>query len=283
MFQRRSRIRFVASATIPMVAISCLCVAGCTASSKNRSAARRESRDILPPAPQGRAWKLIWHDEFEGAQLDETKWVVPPDAVRRDGWWMRKAVGLDGEGHLVIHTLKEGERYIDGCVLTRGKFEHAFGYYVARIKLQKEQGHWPAFWLMGNGVGKVGDEGRDGTEIDIMEKPWLDDRVQHTLHWDGYGEHHKHAGKVVKVPGVMDGFHTFGLLWLPDKYVFYVDGNVSWESNGGGVCQVPLYVMLSDEIGKWSGDIGQADLPDSFVVDYVRVYDLARREHDGEE
>lgn len=47
-------------------------------------------------------------------------------------------------------------------------------YYVARIQLQKQPGHWPAFWIMGDGVGKVGDEGRDGTEIDIMENPWLD-------------------------------------------------------------------------------------------------------------
>ena len=62
------------------------------------------------------------------------------------------------------------------------------------------------------GVNAVGDEGRDGTEIDIMEKPWLDDRVQHTLHWDGYGKDHKSEGKVVKVPGVMEGFHTFALL-----------------------------------------------------------------------
>ncbi len=42
--------------------------------------------------------------------------------------------------------------------------------------------------MMCNGVGKVGDGGRDGTEIDIYEKPWLDDHVQQTLHWDGYGK-----------------------------------------------------------------------------------------------
>ena len=55
----------------------------------------------------------------------------------------------------------------------------AFGYYVACVKFQKEPGHWSAFWLYNSSVGKVGNEGRDGTEIDIMEKPWLDDRVQH--------------------------------------------------------------------------------------------------------
>lgn len=238
------------------------------------SAAAEKIEDRLPPPPEGKAWKLAWNDEFEGERLDETKWNVPPDGKRRDAFWMRKAISLDGKGHLIISTLKEGDRYIDGCVRTLGTFEHTYGYYVARIQLQEQPGHWSAFWLMGRGVSKVGDEGRDGTEIDIMEKPWLDDRVQQTLHWDGYGRHHKSAGQVAKVPGVMEGFHTFSLLWTPEEYVFYVDGKETWRTQAGGVCQAPLYIKLSDEVGKWGGDISKAKLPDRFLVDYVRVYDL---------
>ena len=127
---------------------------------------------------------------------------------------------------------------------------------------------------MGDGVGKVGSGGRDGTEIDIYEKPWLDDRVQHTLHWDGYGKDHKSEGKVVKVPGVMEGWHTFGLWWKPDEYIFYVDGKETWRTKASGVCQVPEYIKLSDEIGIGAGDIKKAKLPDAFLVDYVRVYDV---------
>jgi len=179
-----------------------------------------EVEDRLPIPPEGKSWKLAWHDEFE----------------------------------------------------------HAFGYYVARVKFQKQPGHWSAFWITGPGVRKVSDGARDGCEIDIMEKPWLDDRVQHTFHWDGYGEHHKSEGKVVNVPGVMEGWHTFGLLWLPDEYVFYVDGKETWRSKAGGVCQVPQYMLLSDEIGSWAGDITKARLPDQFLVDCVRVYDLVERE-----
>jgi beta-glucanase (GH16 family) len=230
--------------------------------------------DTLPPPPAGKAWKLVWHDEFDGERLDETKWRIAHDGPRRDGWWTRSAISLDGQGHLVIQTRKDGDKYIDGCVDTQGKFEHSFGYYVARIQLQRQPGHWSAFWLMGPGVSKVGNEGRDGTEIDIYEKPWLDDRVQQTFHWDGYGKDHKTAGKVVRVPGVMDGFHTFGLWWKPDEYVLYVDGKETWQTSAGGVSQVPEHIKLSDEIGKWAGDIGKAKLPDATLVDYVRVYDL---------
>ena len=232
-------------------------------------------KDTLPPAPKGQAWKLAWHDEFDGEKLDETKWDVP-EGKRRDAWWSRKAIALDGKGHLAIKTLEEGGKFYDGCVRTRGKFEHAFGYYVARIRLQKSMGHWTAFWMFGSGVGKIGHGGMDGTEIDIMEKPWLDDRVQHTLHWDGYGKHHKSKGHVSRNPGIMEGWHTYALLWTPDEYVFTIDGKERWRTNAGGVCQVPLYLKLSDEakFSGWAGDVRKASLPDEFLTDYVRVYDL---------
>ncbi|HEX2973015.1 MAG TPA: glycoside hydrolase family 16 protein [Tepidisphaeraceae bacterium] len=233
-----------------------------------------EMKDELPTPPQGKAWKLAWNDEFAGAKLDDSKWDVPGDYKRRDGYWMKKACTLDGNGNLLLRIFQEDGKYIDGCVRTRGKFEHAYGYYVARMQLQKQAGHWPAFWLMGDGVGRLGNEGRDGTEIDIMEKPWRDDRVSHALHWDGYGKEHQSQDHVATVPGVMDGFHTFALWWSPEEYVFYVDGKETWRTKAGGVCQVPLYLKISDEIGPWGGDIKKAHLPDQVLVDYVRVYDL---------
>ena len=236
-----------------------------------------EPEDQLPPPPDGKTWKLVWHDEFDGTKLDESKWTYRPDGKRKGGWWSRKAISLDGNGHLVISTFMDGDKPTDGCITTHGKFEHVFGYYVARVRFQQQPGHWSAFWITGSGVGKVGDGGRDGTEIDIMEKPRLDDRVQHALHWDGYREHHKSKGHKATVHGVMEGWHTFGLLWLPDEYVFYVDGKETWRTKAGGVCQIPQHMLLSDEIGSWAGDIAKAKLPDQFMVDCVRVYDLVEK------
>jgi len=122
---------------------------------------------FLPPLPAGKTWKLVWNDEFDGDKLDESKWDVPNNR-RRDGWWSPKAVSVN-DGHLAISTLKDGDRYLDACVRTRGKYEHAHGYYVARIKLQEQPGHWSAFWLYNSSVGRIGNEGRDGTEIDIID------------------------------------------------------------------------------------------------------------------
>jgi alpha-L-fucosidase len=247
----------------------CFCVLPALASRADRSGAE----EFLPPLPAGGSWKLAWSDEFEGRAVEESKWELLGDWKRRDGYWVKEDAYLDGEGHLILRTKRDGDRYTCGAVRTKGKFEHRYGYWVCRCKFPQEPGHWPAFWLMAGGVSKVGDGGRDGTEIDIMEKPWRDDRTTQNLHWDGYGKDHKHAGKTFDVPGLSEGFHTFGLHWTPQEYVFYVDGKETWRTSEGGVSQVPQFAKLTEEIGTWGGEIAKANLPDSFVVDYVRVYD----------
>lgn len=230
---------------------------------------------LLPPAPAGQKWTVTWQDEFDGSTLDESKWNKLGDWKRRDGFWVKDDAYLSGKGTLLLRTRKDGDRYTSGAINTRGKFEHSFGYYVARCKMPAQPGHWPAFWIMGSGVGTVGDQGRDGTEIDIVEIPWRDGQVTMNLHWDGYGKDHKSAGSKVTIPELTEGFHDYGLLWTQDEYVFFVDGKEVWRSNAGGVCQVPQFLKLTEEIGKWGGDITKAQLPDYFEVDFVRVYNLA--------
>jgi len=241
---------------------------------KTGAQATQSPKEFLPPLPEGQTWTLTWADEFSNTQIDPSKWEVCGDWKRRDGFWVKDDAYLDGLGNLILRTKKDGDRYTCGAVRTKGKFEHRFGYWVCRCKFPKQIGHWPAFWLHTETVNKVGDEGRDGTEIDIMEKPWLENKITQNLHWDGYGKEHKSAGTgQIAIPGLSEGFHTFGLHWTADEYVFYVDGKVTWRTSAGGVSQVPEYAKLTEEIGTWGGDIKKANLPDYFVVDYVRVYD----------
>ncbi len=171
-------------------------------------AAGLDPPDVLPPAPAG---SEVAHPVARRVRGNRTgPYQVGNPRRSPAGWFLEcPRVSLDGKGHLVIKVFEEGGKYYDACVRTRGKFEHTFGFYVARIQFQRQPGHWSAFWLHTPSVTKVGNEGRDGTEIDIMEKPWLDDRVNHALHWDGYGPHHRSAVQVSTVPGIMEGFHTF--------------------------------------------------------------------------
>lgn len=233
-----------------------------------------EEQSWLPPLPNGKAWKMVWNDEFNGDTIDSNKWELP-DEKRRDHWWSPKCAILDQKGHLILRTERRDGKFFSPCVRSRGKYEKTFGYFVTRCKLPKEQGHWTAFWLYAPSVGKVGHDGRDGTEIDVFEWPWRDGRVQHTLHWDGYGKDHQSQGKVSHPAHINDGeFHVFSLWWSAEEYVFYVDGMETWRTKAGGVCQVPLYLKWSTEIGPWAGDIRKAKLPDDTIVDYVRVFDV---------
>jgi len=230
--------------------------------------------DADPPA--GAKWKRVWQDEFDGKDVDAAKWEKVGDWKRKGGFWSKADATLDGKGHLVLRTRKDGDRFTSGGVRSKGRFEHAFGYYEIRCKLPKQAGHWPAFWLFCDGVKKVGNAGRDGTEIDIMESPFRGrEEINLALHWDGYGKEHRTEYKRVRVPGLDEGFHTFGLHWKRDEYVFYADGKEVWRTKAGGIAQVPNYVKITEEVGRWGGDIRKATLPDYFVVDYVRVYDVA--------
>jgi len=234
------------------------------------------TKDFLPPVPAGKEWKLISNDEFDGTKLDEAKWNRLGDWKRRDGFWVKEDAYLSGKGTLLLRTKKDGDRFTCGAVNTRGKFEHAFGYYVARLKMPIQPGHWPAFWMMCGGVEKVGNDGSDGTEIDIVEIPWRNGKVTFNLHWDGYGKDHKSTGKDTTITALTEGFHDYALLWTPEEYVFYVDGKEVWRTKAGGVSQVPEFLKLTEEIGDWGGDIKKVELPDYCEVDYVRVYEMSK-------
>ena len=222
------------------------------------------------PAPDD---NLVWSDEFDGKELDLSKWIYRGLGKRRDAVNVKEGVTLDGQGHLMITTSKAGQEWHTGMIATQGKFERAFGYFECRVKFQTQPGHWSAFWLQSPTMGKtVGDTRTSGTEIDIFEYlARLPNKVQHTLHWDGYGKDHKSAAHVHEQANLAEGFHTVGLEWTEDAYVFCVDGKETWRTDKA-VSHTPEYILLSLEVGKWAGAIADAKLPDSVVFDYVRVY-----------
>lgn len=233
--------------------------------------------DALPTLPPHQKWQLAWADEFDGQEIDPAKWEILGDWKRRDGFWTKSESYLDGKGSLILRTRQDGDKFVCGAVRTKNRFEHRFGYWVARCKLPTQPGHWPAFWIMSDGVFKVGNDGRDGTEIDVAEFPKRDGTYEINLHWDGYGREHKSRGKKITESAITNGFHTFAMYWTPTNYTFYVDSKEVWQTTVGGVSQAPEYIKLSEEIGDWGGDIRAAKLPDYFEVDYVRVYDAVAK------
>ncbi len=224
--------------------------------------------------PAGHEWKLVWSDEFDGTEVDAAKWEKVGDGPRHGAFWLKENTRLDGKGNLVVaSTVKDG-RYGCGGVRSNDRFMHAFGYYEIRCQVPKQAGTWAAFWLYAPCVGKIGNGGKDGAEIDIFETPWRnEEKINVAIHWDGYGKEHKSWAQKPAAKGLQEGFHTFGLNWTPTDYIFYYDGKEVARTAAGGVCEAPLYVKVTTEIGEWAGDIKKAKLPDYFTVDYVRVYD----------
>jgi beta-glucanase (GH16 family) len=242
-------------------------------------------------AADGGRFVLSWRDEFDGPKVDRTKWHVVDEHV--NAWptapWRRnwKASNVYTEnGSLVIRTQREAKGFSTGGLRTNDYqnnvlFEQAFGRFEARMRFQKQPGHWPAFWLMSHSVGNVSGSGRDGTEIDIIEKAWLGDKASHALHWDGYGKDHKSEGHSFTGFGLDDDrFHVIALEWYPHEYRFFVDGKLTWQTSAGDVSHVPAYIKLTEEIENFgegpdawgTGPIETAELPDYFYVDYVRVW-----------
>lgn len=244
-------------------------------------------------------YKLTWSDEFNGTSRvpDITKWDRPEYNRKQnpngpDGYWSKEDSFVDGKGNLVITVRKIPNKngdadafdYSSGALRTMGKFTQLYGRYEIRCKLPKQQGWWVAFWMMQGNVNSTAHTFYDGAEVDIMEAFGWTNKINHAVHWDGYGDAHDSDGKNELITGIRTGYHTYTMDWYPDKYLFYVDGKQVWNSTQSpklpGVCSKPGYIKVTAEISTeswainqwWANDPAKATYPDSFKVDYVRVY-----------
>lgn len=221
-------------------------------------------------------YELIWEDDFNGSELDLSKWKYRAEgALRGHAKVSRETISLDGEGHLIISTIKDNDQYYVGQVTTDGIFEPKFGYFECRAQMQKYMGTHSAFWLQTNTMSVENNNPQEnGTEIDIFEyHRKTSNQVHHNLHWNGYGSGHKQTGEIITIPFIGTGFHTFGLLWTEKEYVFFVDGEETWRSSDA-ISHIPEYLILSTELTGFGGNHLHDNYPDSVVFDYVRVYSL---------
>lgn len=219
-------------------------------------------------------------DDFNGTQLDLTKWERCPEWTRvENNVWRNDMSNLDGEGHLVLSVEKlDDTRYKSGAVRTRGKFYQKQGYFEIRCKLQRSTGYWGAFWLMPDIIDTGVPGGSDGTEIDIFESAYLkESKICHAVHYDygNAGNEHGKAARIVDVPDIYDGnHHTFSMDWNDEAYIFYIDGveTARISSADVDISKIETYLKISVEVGSWAGKVVDSELPDEITVDYVNVY-----------
>ncbi len=225
-----------------------------------------------PFDPNKDGYQLFWEDEFNGTQLDSTKWAVRGIGPRSLGFLTEDALEIK-DGKLHINIYMENDTLKTSAVGTHGLFDTTYGYFECRAQLPKTTGNWAAFWIQSPGIGSGEDPGKYGVEIDIFEyfKSQGGDFVSHNLHW-AYGPNQKSTGAFLsKVEGIGEGFHTFAVEWTPEKYAFFVDGLKYYEIKEA-ISHVDEYMILSFEPAHSLEDLKGATLPDTYIIDYVEVY-----------
>jgi len=289
---------------VAMVLLMLVIIASAPKSTKPAIDDKNQYPYVESQLPEGKQWRLVWHDEFDGTELDTTKWgfrlhimqtryeTWSDDAYEMDGDGLLKLKVYEKDGEYYTSQLQTGSNYMDRpgdqygnsqftwpiAKLEKPKFVHKYGYYEIRCKLPTQEGWWAAFWMQSPTIGSTLDPLESGVEIDIMENFTRDGIVSQNIHWNGYGQNHLGAGSgPIQLQPTNDGFHTFGLDWSPLGYVFYIDGKESWQISGP-VSHREQFILISAEChgyrkGEASPLLKKAKLPDYFIVDYIRVYD----------
>lgn len=277
--------------------------------------------DLSLPVLHKNGWHLVFEDNFDGTALNEniifgegyegsgTVWTTSPNYERwpannsnKSNWWCPDAVSVK-DGTLQIRSFYDNNHNCGGACANAGRFtggietrvldqnsgesqmlfSQAFGYFEVRVKFPKATGLWSAFWLQSTGQGKIGNDGIDGTEIDVYESAFIKNNTYmgHALLWNGYGEHARVDDYISDTGNnLYDGYHTFALKWTPDYYVFYIDNKPTWASSAGGVAKVKEFLRLTVEIdtGDGYGPHGRfigyfrRNTDAVFYVDYIKVW-----------
>ncbi|MEY3895000.1 MAG: hypothetical protein RLZZ214_519 [Verrucomicrobiota bacterium] len=238
-------------------------------------------------------WTKTFEDNFDGEQIDLTKWNI----YASNFWDKRTHFSKDNvivkDGNLILRVERKTGRHNDkpdgketdyatGFAGTYGKWVQRYGYFESRLKLPSAPCLWPAFWLMPDrGEGK-GDQGArqstnfGGMEFDIVEQLSIygTQRFNLAMHFDGYGAAHKVTGSgSIYVPADKDGFLVVGLLWTPDSAILYGNGKEVARWINPRISSIPSCFLLDHVTGGWETELlDDAQLPADFVLDYVRAW-----------
>ena len=255
-----------------------------------------------------KTYELVFCDDFDGTNLDLSKWEPCPEWERQGhmknhGWWADECVSVK-DGNLVLECKKAADgRLISGAVRTLSKdytkqlFMQNKGMWEMKFKVDKADGLWYAFWMMANNNDKVIGKGAvDGAELDFFEilpgKSWwkkngiegnFAGRMMTTFHWDGYGPAHQMKGTDgISVddfdPDFYDKWHVYKFIWCEEGYECYLDDKLLWILDGaeyGGTVNAAGYTKISAEFGDWGGPVDKdiaAGGSKFMYVDYVKIY-----------
>lgn len=239
-------------------------------------------------AQPGENWKIVFEDEFEGSNLDTTKWSYNytwGNTHNHMAYVDKKQVTVkDSKLHITAIDKRHPDApdgtgkwshqfgylkfdYTSGAIHSNGKFNLTYGYIEGRFKMSGT-GTWPAFWMLNK-------SGKWPPEIDILEVPH--ERTIHHYYFHHGPDASREASFGGKHQGVDKsiGFHTYGVEWGPDFMKFYFDGEKVSEHLNRKECAEgeEMYMIINLAVGGWAGEPKPKDVfPATYECDWVKVW-----------
>lgn len=225
-------------------------------------------------------YELVWSDEFTDGISEDWTFEI---GTGNSGWgnnelqyYLEENATVEN-GELVITAKQEsvgGMDYTSARLKTQCKKSFRYGKVEARIKLPSFQGSWPAFWMLGDYIQRVGWP-RCG-EIDVMEHVNTSPQVHGTMHW--YNDGHVYFGGETNTD--VTQYHIYSIEWDESNIRWFLDGNqyhsanIADYINDTGELHQTFFILLNMAIGgNWPGfAIDESAFPATMHVDYVRVY-----------
>lgn len=247
--------------TVGLGATLALALTGC--GDESRSPSQAISTPAPTPAQTGSSnaqWSLVWSDEFDGTELDRSKWAPeescwgggnnerqcytdrPENIVVDGGFLYLKArresfTGPDRPPEIALNPNPQVTReYTSGKVRTRGLHAWKYGRIEVRAKVPAGQGMWPAVWMM------PADDAYGGWplsgEIDILEAVNIgatcaecdgdvgENRTVSALHFGDIAPGNRFVDQKSALPDLSlpsDAFHTYAVEWGEGLIRFFVD------------------------------------------------------------
>lgn len=253
-----------------------------------------------PAFAQDSGWQLVWSDEFDGTDIDMTKWTHEVNAWGGGNnelqfYTARRENSFVEDGVLVIRAIRERYTAVDprdGQVKTRDytsarlntrfKGDWLYGRFEVRAQVPGRQGLWPAIWMLPSDFA-YGGWAASG-EIDIMEHRGDQPTTLHTtIHYGGEWPRNTYHGATTNVPDLSAGFHTYALEWYENEMIWFFDGQEVWRTSAWWSENAPypapfdqrFHLLLNVAVGGsfLPDPPPDADyFPREMRVDYVRVY-----------
>lgn len=250
--------------------------------------------------PTTAARRLVWSDEFDAAPntpVNPRRWRHETGGAWGEGelqaYTPRTANSHhDGRGHLLLAARSERFTGTDGItrdytsarISTKDRYSFQYGELEARMQLPVGRGLWPAFWALGSDIDRSGWPACG--EIDVMEHIGQEPRTATgTIHGPRIGagaqSDYEPGRSVQHSSPLSQGFHTYGVRWLPGSMQFSFDGRPYWTVTAADlptgsrwVFDHPFYLVLNVAVGgRWAGaPDATTTFPQALRVDHVRVY-----------